>query len=91
MKRRDLIKGALATGTLVTAPVRAFAQPTGASVRDRKLFALAKEQLEKAGDVIWKNDIIHNCTNREKTAKGFVNTVNSIFNGTEILQNYIGQ
>ncbi|GAA4044101.1 murein L,D-transpeptidase catalytic domain-containing protein [Parerythrobacter jejuensis] len=58
MKRRDLIKGAVATGALAALPARAFAQPAKGSQRDRKLFALAKEQLDKAGDVIWKRDIV---------------------------------
>lgn len=58
MKRRDLLKGTLATGAALALPVRAFAQPAAGSLRDRKLFALAKEQLDKAGEVIWKKDIV---------------------------------
>ena len=62
MKRRDLLKGGLvASATLGAAaalPVRAFAAPKAGSLRDRKLFALAKQQLDKAGDAIWKRDIV---------------------------------
>ncbi|MEP5938014.1 MAG: murein L,D-transpeptidase catalytic domain-containing protein [Erythrobacter sp.] len=62
MKRRDLLKGGLvagaAAGVASALPVPAFAAAKAASLRDRKLFALAKEQLDKAGDAIWKRDIV---------------------------------
>ncbi|MDC0886813.1 murein L,D-transpeptidase catalytic domain family protein [Altererythrobacter sp.] len=58
MKRRDLLKGSLATGAALALPVRVFAQPAAGTPRDRKLFALAKDQLDKAGEVIWKKDIV---------------------------------
>lgn len=58
MNRRDLIKTTLATGALAALPGRVFAQASAGSARDRKLFALAKEQLDKAGQVIWKKDIV---------------------------------
>lgn len=61
MKRRDLIKGALAAGAvgaLGASPARVFAQAAPGSIRDRKLLAVAKEQLDRAGDVIWKRDIV---------------------------------
>lgn len=62
MKRRDLLKtglvasaGAALGGAL---PTTIAAQPLPGSLRDRKLFALAKEQLDKAGSAIWKRDIV---------------------------------
>lgn len=62
MKRRDILKtglvasaGAALTGVL---PATLAAQPRAGSSRDRKLFALAKEQLDKAGSAIWKRDIV---------------------------------
>ncbi|ABC64169.1 murein L,D-transpeptidase catalytic domain-containing protein [Erythrobacter litoralis] len=58
MDRRTLLKTTLATGALAAMPARIFAQPAAGTVRERKLFALAKEQLDKAGDVIWKKDIV---------------------------------
>jgi len=62
MKRRDLLKGGLVASATVGAaaalPVRAFAAAKVGSQRDRKLFALAKQQLDKAGDAIWKRDIV---------------------------------
>lgn len=68
MNRRDLIKGTLVAGALGAAPARAlaqavaapttFAEPKVGSLRDRVLFDIAKRELEKAGDVIWKKDIV---------------------------------
>ncbi len=68
MNRRDLIKGTLVAGALSAAPARAlaqagvaqttFAQPQVGSLRDRVLFDIAKRELDKAGDVIWKKDIV---------------------------------
>lgn len=39
-------------------PARVFASPTGNSKRDRALLKLAKRELERAGNVVWKNDIV---------------------------------
>lgn len=58
MHRRDLLKGTLALGALAALPVKLHAQVAPGSPRDRKLFALAKEQLDRAGDVIWKRDVV---------------------------------
>jgi len=63
MNRRDLIKGTLVAGALSAAPARAlaqtaFAQPKSGSLRDRALFDIAKRELDKAGSVIWKKDIV---------------------------------
>jgi hypothetical protein len=58
MKRRDLIKGTLAAGALAAVPSRVFAAPRAGSKRDRALFELAKRELDRAGDVIWKRDIV---------------------------------
>jgi hypothetical protein len=59
MKRRDLIKGALAGGAMLAMPAaRLAAQPIKGSPRDRALFAIAKRELDRAGDAIWKRDIV---------------------------------
>ena len=58
MDRRSLLKTGLAAGAVAALPARLFAQPAAGSARDRKLFALAREQLDKAGDVIWKKDVV---------------------------------
>jgi len=58
MNRRDLIKGTLATTATLTLPGRIAAQPRAGSARDRVLFDVAKRELDKAGDVIWRKDIV---------------------------------
>ncbi|MBV7258175.1 murein L,D-transpeptidase catalytic domain-containing protein [Erythrobacter crassostreae] len=58
MKRRDLLKASIAAGAAVSLPATLAAAPRAGTERDRKLFALAKAQLDRAGDVIWKKDIV---------------------------------
>lgn len=58
MRRRDLIKGSLVAGAGLALPTRVFATPQAGSKRDRALFKLAKRELDRAGDVIWKRDIV---------------------------------
>ncbi|MEL6877967.1 MAG: murein L,D-transpeptidase catalytic domain-containing protein [Pseudomonadota bacterium] len=62
MRRRDLIKTGLAAGAalaLPTAlPATLAAAPQRGTVRDRKLFGIAKRELDRAGAAIWKRDIV---------------------------------
>ena len=58
MNRRELLKSGLAAGAAISLPSTIAAQPQKGSERDRKLFALAKRELDKAGGVIWKRDIV---------------------------------
>ncbi|MGB3470439.1 MAG: murein L,D-transpeptidase catalytic domain-containing protein [Erythrobacter sp.] len=62
MKRRDLLKGTLAAGAALAAPAlaptRLFAQPAKGTPRDRALFKIASDELARAGDAIWKRDIV---------------------------------
>lgn len=58
MKRRDILKGTFAAGAALALPTRAFAQVRKGSKRDRALFELARQQLDKAGSAIWKRDIV---------------------------------
>ncbi|MGB3806213.1 MAG: murein L,D-transpeptidase catalytic domain-containing protein [Erythrobacter sp.] len=58
MNRRDLIKGTLAAGAALSLPATVAAQPRAGSARDRVLFDIAKRELDKAGDVIWRKDIV---------------------------------
>ncbi|WP_252258848.1 murein L,D-transpeptidase catalytic domain-containing protein [Erythrobacter aurantius] len=65
MKRRDLLKSGLAAGIIAGAslavpalPARLAAQPRAGSVRDRVLFDIAKRELDRAGDAIWRRDIV---------------------------------
>ena len=58
MKRRDLLKKGLVAGAALSLPTRVFAMPQKGSARDRALFELAKRELDRAGDAIWKRDIV---------------------------------
>jgi hypothetical protein len=58
MKRRDLIKTGLVAGASLALPAKIAAAPIKGSERDRKLFAIAKRELDRAGEVIWKKDIV---------------------------------
>ena len=58
MNRRDLLKGTLATGAAMALPAKLAAQPAKGSARDRALLKIASDELERAGDAIWKRDIV---------------------------------
>ncbi|MEM9086501.1 MAG: murein L,D-transpeptidase catalytic domain-containing protein [Pseudomonadota bacterium] len=58
MNRRELLKGTLAAGAALALPARLAAQPAKGSARDRALFKIARDELERAGDAIWKRDIV---------------------------------
>ena len=58
MNRRDLLKGTLAAGAALAIPARLAAQPAKGSARDRTLLRIARDELERAGDAIWKRDIV---------------------------------
>ncbi|WP_324828541.1 murein L,D-transpeptidase catalytic domain-containing protein [Qipengyuania zhejiangensis] len=58
MNRRDLIKSGLALSALTVAPARVFAQVNPTAARDRTLLDVAREQLARVGDRIWRKDIV---------------------------------
>ncbi len=61
MNRRDLIKTGLAAGAAIALPglpTKLAAQPRAGSPRDRVLFNTAKRELDRAGDAIWRRDIV---------------------------------
>jgi hypothetical protein len=58
MDRRNLLKTGLIASAALALPTRVFAAPQAGSVRDRELFAIAKRELDRASDVIWKRDIV---------------------------------
>ena len=62
MKRRDLIKAGLgaglAAGAMAALPLRVAAQAGSASPRDRKLLELARSELARVGDRVWRQDIV---------------------------------
>ena len=68
MNRRDLLKGSLATGAalvgstaLPVLPSKVAAQVRAGTPRDRTLFDVAKRELDRAGDAIWRKDIVGIC------------------------------
>ena len=58
MNRRELIKTGLIASASLALPAKLAAQPAKGSPRDRKLFEIAARELQRAGDVIWKKDIV---------------------------------
>lgn len=58
MKRRDILKGSLAVGAALALPARLAASVISGSPRDRILFDIAKRELARAGNAIWKHDIV---------------------------------
>ncbi|QUL37759.1 murein L,D-transpeptidase catalytic domain-containing protein [Erythrobacter sp. JK5] len=58
MNRRDLLKGSLAAGAALSLPAGVAASPRKGTPRDRALFDIAKRELDRAGNVIWKKDIV---------------------------------
>ncbi len=58
MNRRDLLKASVAAGAALTLPARLAAQPAKGSARDRVLFKIASDELARAGEAIWKRDIV---------------------------------
>ncbi|NCP14793.1 MAG: twin-arginine translocation pathway signal [Sphingomonadales bacterium] len=58
MKRRDILKGTLAVGAALAVPARVFASAVSGTPRDRTLMAIAQREVARAGDAIWKRDIV---------------------------------
>lgn len=58
MNRRDLLKGTIAAGAALALPARAFASVASGTARDRILFQIAQRELARAGEAIWKRDIV---------------------------------
>lgn len=58
MKRRDILKGTLAVGAALALPSRLFASAASGTPRDRMLFDIGKRELLRAGNAIWKHDIV---------------------------------
>jgi L,D-transpeptidase catalytic domain/TAT (twin-arginine translocation) pathway signal sequence len=68
MNRRDLLKGSLATGAALVGstalpilPSKVAAQVRGGTPLERTLFDVAKRELDRAGDAIWRRDIVGIC------------------------------
>lgn len=58
MKRRDILKGTLAAGVALALPTRVFASVAAGTPRDRILFDIAKRELARHGNAIWRHDIV---------------------------------
>lgn len=61
MKRRDLLAGTIAAATALSVPVaraQVPAVPNSLGLRDRRLFAIAQEQLAMHGAGLWHRDIV---------------------------------
>lgn len=60
--RRNILKAGLGAGGLALAstalPVRAFAEASPLSQRDRKLLDIAKREIGRAGNTLWRTDIV---------------------------------
>lgn len=53
-----LAGSAAAATSLIAVPRTVFAQANSLSLRDRKIFDIAKRELDKAGSAIWRRDIV---------------------------------
>ena len=58
MNRRDLLKGSLAVGAAAAFPARVFAQVNPTARRDARLLDVARAQVARVGDRIWKRDMV---------------------------------
>ncbi|HEY6963721.1 MAG TPA: murein L,D-transpeptidase catalytic domain family protein [Erythrobacter sp.] len=58
MKRRDILKGTLAAGAALALPSRLFASVMPGTPRDRILFEIAKRELLRHGNSIWRHDVV---------------------------------
>lgn len=57
MKRRQFLAASLATSAGLAAPARLFAQ-AAPGPRDRKLLEIGREQVAKAGEALWRKDVL---------------------------------
>lgn len=58
VNRRGLLVGAAATVVAAAAPGRVFAQPYSVPEQNRRILAVAKEQMERVRSVLWRTDIV---------------------------------
>ena len=58
MNRRDLLKSTFVAATMTGLGGPVFAQANPTASRDARLMEIAREQLARAGDIIWKKDIV---------------------------------
>lgn len=58
MNCRDVIKTALAATATVALPGRVFAQVNPTASRDRQLIAIARDQIARVGQGLWRRDMV---------------------------------
>ena len=54
---RTLLKGAIAAGAGLALPTRVFASASPLTPRDRAILDIAKREMDRAGNAIWRKDI----------------------------------
>ena len=57
MNRRDFIASTAAVAGALTLPARVFAQPSGLDARATQIMEIARREVARAGDVLWRRDI----------------------------------
>ena len=57
LNRRQLLGGGAAAGAALGMPARVFAQASPISARDRAILDIAKREVDRAGDVLWRRDL----------------------------------
>src|SRR3990167_6114948 len=57
LDRRNLLKTGGAACAALALPSSVFAHASPLSERDRKILAIAKDEIERAGNVLWRKDI----------------------------------
>ena len=57
MDRRRFIASAAATAGTLALPARVFAQPSGLDARTTQILEIARREVARAGDVLWRRDI----------------------------------
>jgi len=57
MNRRGFIASATAAAGALALPTRVFAQPSGLDARQTQILEIARREVARAGDVLWRRDI----------------------------------
>jgi hypothetical protein len=58
VNRRDFVASVAAAAGASLLPARAFAQPLTSSVRDQRILQIARRQVSRAGNMLWRRDMV---------------------------------
>ena len=58
MDRRRFIASATAAAGTLALPARVFAQPSGLDARSTQILDIARREVARAGDVLWRRDVV---------------------------------